>query len=206
MTLIEPDGIWCDVRNPDFPAGRPALFLDRDGTLIDLVDYLSDPEDVVLVGAAVAAIRAANAAGSAVIVVTNQSGIGRGSYGWAALEAVQARLYELLAAVDAVVDAAYACPHAPPDAGGPQNSLYRKPAPGMLLRAGADLQLDLANSRIVGDAVSDLAAGKAAGLHAGVLVATGYGERDLHAARALAADGFEVSFGDSWREDRQPEW
>jgi histidinol phosphatase-like enzyme len=66
----------------------------------------------------------------------------------------------------------------------------------MLLRAGADLQLDLANSRIVGDAVSDLAAGKAAGLSAGVLVATGYGERDIDAARALAADGFEVSFGD----------
>jgi len=196
MTLIEPDGIWCDVRNPDFPTGRPALFLDRDGTLIDLVDYLSDPEDVRLVGGAVTAIRAANAAGSAVIVVTNQSGIGRGYYGWKALEAVQARLYELLAAADAVVDAAYACPHAPLDAGGPQISFYRKPAPGMLLRAGADLQLDLANSRIVGDAVSDLAAGTAAGLSAGVLVATGYGERDIDAARALAADGFEVSFGD----------
>ena len=98
MTVIEPDGIWCDVRTIEFLPLRPALFLDRDGTLIDLVDYISSPEDVRLIDDAVAAVRSANAAGIAVVIVTNQSGIGRGYYDWNAFEAVQTRLYELLSA------------------------------------------------------------------------------------------------------------
>lgn len=196
MTLIEPDGIWCDVRTPGFPRHRPALFLDRDGTLIELVDYLSAPDEVCLIDAAVEAVRRANTAGVAVVIVTNQSGIGRGYYDWAAFEVVQARLYELLADSGAVVDAAYACPHPPPHAGGPANSLYRKPAPGMFLRAGTDLALDLAKSRVVGDTAADLAAGKAAGLSAGLLVETGYGDRDLTAALALADDRYDVLVAD----------
>lgn len=194
MTLIEPDGIWCDVRTPDFPSRRPALFLDRDGTLIDLVDYLSAPDDVRLIDAAVETVRAANAAGIAVVIVTNQSGIGRGYFDWAAFEAVQTRLYALMTKAGAVIDAAYACPHPPPDSGGPAQSLYRKPAPGMFLRAGTDLVLDLAKSRVAGDTAADLAAGKAAGLRAGFLVDTGYGDRDLADARALADDAFDVSW------------
>ena len=158
MTLIEPDGIWCDVRTPGFPAHRPALFLDRDGTLIELVDYLASPDKVCLIDAAVEAIRTANNAGVAVVVVTNQSGIGRGYYDWTAFEAVQTRLYELLMAADARIDAAYACPHPPPSAG--------------------------------------LAAGKAAGLSAGLLVETGYGDRDLVAARALEDDRYDVAWAD----------
>ncbi|MDE0797772.1 MAG: HAD-IIIA family hydrolase [Alphaproteobacteria bacterium] len=196
MTLIEPDGIWCDVRTPGFPAHRPALFLDRDGTLIELVDYLASPDKVCLIDAAVEAIRTANNAGVAVVVVTNQSGIGRGYYDWTAFEAVQTRLYELLMAADARIDAAYACPHPPPSAGGPAGSLYRKPAPGMFLRAGTDLALDLVKSRVAGDASADLAAGKAAGLSAGLLVETGYGDRDLVAARALADDRYDVAWAD----------
>lgn len=196
MMLIEPDGIWSDVRTPGFPRNRPALFLDRDGTLIELVDYLSAPGEVRLIDEAVEAVRGANMAGIAVVIVTNQSGIGRGYYDWGAFEAVQARLYELLASAEATVDAAYACPHPPPQAGGPLNSLYRKPAPGMLLRAGTDLALDLTKSRVAGDTSADLAAGKAAGLSAGILVETGYGDRDLSAARALADEGFQVTWAD----------
>lgn len=194
MALIEPDGIWCDVRVSDFTPHRPALFLDRDGTLIELVDYLSSADDVRLIGNAVDAVRSANAAGIAVVIVTNQSGIGRGYYDWNAFEAVQSRVYELMSAADAVIDAAYACPHPPPEAGGPTESLYRKPAPGMFLRARADLALDLAGSCIAGDTATDLAAGKAAGLEAGLLVETGYGDRDLKQARALADDGFRVTW------------
>ena len=196
MKAIEPQGIWCDVRTSTFPPDRPALFLDRDGTLIELVDYLSSPDEVSLIDAAVEAVRAANTAGVAVVIVTNQSGVGRGYYDWAAFEAVQARIYELLADVGAVIDAAYACPHPPPESGGPANSLYRKPAPGMFLRARADLALDFARSRVVGDTSDDLAAGKAAGLSAGLLVETGYAERDLATAQALAGDGFEVSWAE----------
>lgn len=195
MAVIDSDGIWCDVRTHDLAEIRPALFLDRDGTLIDLVDYLSDPDDVRLIGDAVDLIRAANSAGVAVVIVTNQSGIGRGYYGWDAFEAVQGRVHTMLAGAGATVDAAYACPHPPPEAGGPANSAFRKPAPGMLLRARDDLLLDLSISRIAGDSVSDLAAGKAAGLKYGVLVETGYGARDRAAAQDLSGDGFSVNFG-----------
>jgi D-glycero-D-manno-heptose 1,7-bisphosphate phosphatase len=74
--------------------------------------------------------------------------------------------------------------------------LYRKPAPGMFLRAGTDLALDLVKSRVAGDTSADLAAGKAAGLSAGLLVETGYGDRDLVAARALADDRYDVAWAD----------
>lgn len=192
MTLIENGDLWCAIRATNAGVRRPALFLDRDGTLIELIDYLSDPADVALIPDILADVRQAKEDGHAVVVVTNQSGIGRGYYLWAAFEAVQARLDELLAAAGVAVDATYACPHPPPDAGGPESSPYRKPAPGMLLRAAEDLRLDLGCSRIIGDSASDLAAGKAAGLPTGILVTDGYGQKDADAALALAEEGFEV--------------
>lgn len=195
MPVVSPDGLWSDVRTGGHGNAAPALFLDRDGTLIELVAYLANPDDVRLIDEAVEAVRKANSAGVAVVIVTNQSGIGRGYYDWAAFEAVQERLYALLADADAFVDAAYACPHAPANAGGPAHSAYRKPAPGMLLRAKIDLSLDLTRSQIVGDSASDLAAGRSAGLSRGVLVGTGYGERDRLAAEKLEEEDFTVAFG-----------
>jgi D-glycero-D-manno-heptose 1,7-bisphosphate phosphatase len=191
MALIEP-GLWRDIRVAGRRKNAPALFLDRDGTLIELVDYLSDPAEVRLVDAVVETVREANNAGVAVVIVTNQSGIGRNYYGWDAFEAVQDRLYNLLGGADAFVDAVYACSDLPPSAGGAVTSAFRKPAPGMFLRARDDLELGLVESRILGDAATDLAAGKAAGLRSGVLVETGYGERDIDAARALEDGEFEV--------------
>lgn len=197
MGRIVADGLWCDVRSADFPRGRPALFADRDGTLIEHVHYLSAAEDVEPVRAALDAVRAANAAGWAVVVVTNQSAIGRGYFGWEAFEAVQTRMHELFDDAGATIDAAYAASHAPPDAGGPADSPWRKPAPGMLLRAAEDLGIDLAASIIAGDGAHDLAAGKAAGLHRGLLVPTGYGSRaeEQEKARALADDTFRAELG-----------
>ena len=193
MKIVENANLWADIRAPVPVDKRSALFLDRDGTLIELVDYLSDPSAVKLITDTVLEVRKANEAGEAVVIVTNQSGVGRGYYDWEVLQAVQARLYDLLSAVSATVDATYACPHPPPDAGGPEHSRYRKPAPGMLIRASEDLNLDLARSRIIGDRVSDLAAGKAAGLASGTLVACGYGVRDWESARLLASDKFTVN-------------
>lgn len=195
MVKIEDDGLWYDVRRAMFPSSGPALFIDRDGTLIELVDYLADPDGVQLIDAAVDAVRAANKAGVAVVVVTNQSGIGRGYYDWEAYASVQKRIDTLLETCDATIDAVYACPHPPPDAGGPAQSAYRKPAPGMLLRARDDLSLDLKKSWIVGDAVTDLSAGKAAGICGGVLVETGYGTRDRAPADELASVEFSVLHG-----------
>ena len=192
MTLIENGNLWREIRGDSVAENRPALFLDRDGTLIELVSYLLDPAEVVLIDSTISDVRRANADGEAVVVVTNQSGVGRGYYDWAAFEVVQLRLYQLMSAAGAEIDAVYACPHPPPAAGGPENSRFRKPAPGMLMRAAADLRLDLSRSRIMGDSASDLAAGRAAGLSSGILVPNGYGARDKDAAAALANASFEV--------------
>ncbi|GJG87748.1 D,D-heptose 1,7-bisphosphate phosphatase [Gemmatimonadetes bacterium T265] len=129
------------------------MFFDRDGTLIDDEHYLSDPALVRLRPGAAAAVRAVRDAGLAAVVVTNQSGIGRGLFDHAAYEAVRARLDAVLAAEGAVLDATYYCPHAP-DVGPPCDC--RKPGPGLFRRAAADFGLDLARSGAIGDRVRDL--------------------------------------------------
>jgi D-glycero-D-manno-heptose 1,7-bisphosphate phosphatase len=157
---------------------RPAAFLDRDGTVIELVHHLTDPGDVRLIPGAGAAIARMNAAGIAVVIVTNQSVIGRGKLTEAGLAEVHAEMTRQLAAHGASLDAIRFCPVAPatddpriiehPD---------RKPGPGMLLRAAQDLGLDLARSVMVGDTISDILAGRNAATGATVLVRTGYGAR-----------------------------
>lgn len=136
------------------PSGR-AVFLDRDGTLILDRDYLADPDGVALVPGAADAVRRLNRAGLPVVVVTNQSGIGRGYYDEAAYEAVQARLATLLAEAGAHLDAVYHCPH-PPDRMPPCDC--RKPAVGLFLRAAREHGMDLARSFFIGDRVRDVAA------------------------------------------------
>lgn len=170
------------------PTPRPALFLDRDGVIVEEVAYLSRPEDVRMVPGAAETIALANRLNVAVVVVTNQSGIGRGLYGWAEFAAVQARILAELAAVGAAVDAVFACPHH--DDGFPPydraDHEARKPNPGMLLRAARMLPLDLGRSWIVGDRVGDIAAGRNAGIAGGLHVATGYGTDDGQREGALA--------------------
>ena len=148
---------------------RPAVFLDRDGVINVEVSYLGDPAGVQLLPGVTAAIHRLNQAGLPVIVVTNQSGIGRGYYSLDTMTAVHQRMDAELAAAGAHVDALYFCPHRPED-----GCSCRKPAPGMLIQAAAELGLDLECSVIIGDKFSDLAAGKAIGCCA-VLVLTGHG-------------------------------
>jgi len=154
---------------------RPAVFLDRDGTLNREVDYLSSPDQVELLEGAAAGLRALAQAGFALVVVTNQSGVARGYFDEATLARIHERLIELLAAEDVRLDGLEWCPHHP-DHGGP--CACRKPAPGMLERAAAALDLDLTASWIVGDAARDLDAGEAVGV-SGVLVRTGKGASEL---------------------------
>ena len=192
---IDPRGLWRDPRIvPSAGASRPALFLDRDGTIIEEVDFISKPEDVRAIAAALDLIAGANAHGIPVVVVTNQGGIGRGLLDWADYVAVDDAMSAALDAAGVFVDAVYANPHAPPAQGAPM-PFGRKPDPGMLTAAAEDLGLDLARSWIAGDHVTDLAAGRNAGLALGWLVPTGYGARHGAEAEALSGSDFEVVVG-----------
>ena len=152
---------------------KPAVFLDRDGTLIAHEHYLSDPARVRLLPGAAEALRRLRQAGFARVLVTNQSAIGRGLFSVERLEEIHAELTCQLAASGASLDGIYYCPDAPPiDGQTIEGSPDRKPGPGMLLRAAADLSLDLEVSWMVGDLVSDVMAGFNAGCRS-ILVQTG---------------------------------
>ncbi len=169
---------------------RPAVFLDRDGTLNEEVDYLSDPDQLFLIPGAAAAVAKLNARGIPVVVVTNQSGIGRGRYGWREFEAVMSRMGILLAQERARVDAVYAAPHHAKGLGeyAVADHPDRKPNPGMLLKAAEEHGLDLSHSWMVGDKALDLEAGRRAGCRV-ALVRTGYGHSvDPEGADLVAAD------------------
>ncbi|MFO1321986.1 MAG: D-glycero-beta-D-manno-heptose 1,7-bisphosphate 7-phosphatase [Burkholderiales bacterium] len=154
---------------------RPAVFLDRDGTVNVEKHYLHRFDDWEWIPGAVDAIRRANHLGFVVIVVTNQAGVARGLYGEADVIALHQRVDEVLRAAGAHVDAYYHCPHHP-EHGARIACDCRKPHPGMLLRAAREHGLDLPRSFLVGDRESDIEAARRAGVTP-LLVATGYGER-----------------------------
>lgn len=134
--------------------GRPAAFLDRDGTIIRDASYVRDPADVELLPGAAVAIRRLGERGVAVIVITNQSGIARGWFSVADYESVRARMNELLGAAGATVDATYMCPHHP-DVSGPCDC--RKPGLALYRQAIAEHGLDAAQSVFIGDRWRDVA-------------------------------------------------
>jgi histidinol-phosphate phosphatase family protein len=137
---------------------RPAVFLDRDGTVVEDTGYLADAADVRLLPGAAEAIRSLSDDGYAVVVVSNQSGVARGIVSPDAAAEVHDRLVALLEDEEAHIDGAYYCFHGP-DAG----CDCRKPAAGLLRRAVADLDLDVSRSFAVGDAVRDVEAGASVG-------------------------------------------
>ena len=159
---------------------EPAVFVDRDGTVIREREYLSDPAEVELIPGAAEALRAFADAGYAVVIVTNQSGIARGYYGEADYRAVAAEVERRLRAAGVDVRAAYHCPHHP-EITGPCRC--RKPAPGMFEDAAANHDLDLAGSVYIGDRLRDVTPGLELG-GAAVLVRTGYGEQEAANAPA----------------------
>lgn len=161
---------------------RPAVFLDRDGTLIEDPGYLGDPDRVALLPAAAEGLRRLSEAGFALVVVSNQAGVARGLITQADVEAVNRRVSEALAARGVLVDGFFFCPHHP-DFTGPCEC--RKPGIELFRRAVEDLDLDLGSSWVVGDTAGDVGAAGALGITA-VLVRTGQGERT---ASELSADG-----------------
>lgn len=157
---------------------QSAVFLDRDGTINEDVGYLADPDRLRLIPGAARAIARLNQAGLPVVVVTNQSGVARGLIDPDVLPRIHARLAGLLAVEGARLDALYVCPHYP---FGTRTEFVRtcdcrKPAPGMVHRAVAELAVDTSRSYLVGDKLSDMELGRA--VHATtVLVRTGEGAR-----------------------------
>lgn len=146
-----------------------ALFLDRDGVIIADSGHVRSPESVMLLPTARELVARANSLGIAVIVVTNQSGIGRGLFDWEDFDRVSARIAALLG--QARIDAVLACGTMPPAGRRPDfRNDWRKPACGMLLAARDRLGIDLARSWLIGDRYSDLRAARRAGLAGAMLV------------------------------------
>jgi histidinol-phosphate phosphatase family protein len=163
---------WTTVGDPDDGdvvavtggTGR-AVFLDKDGTLVDDVPYNVDPAEIRLATGAGEALRAIESAGYLVVVVSNQSGVARGLFDVSRLAVVERTLRELLSDEGASLHGFYFCPHHP-DGSIAEYAIAcdcRKPAPGMLLRAADELGIDLDRSWMVGDILDDVEAGRAAG-------------------------------------------
>lgn len=147
---------------------RRAVFLDRDGTLIVDQHYLSDPDKVIILPGVIETLTALQIADFALIVVSNQSGVGRGYFPRQVVDLINERVARLLADRGVKIDGWYYCPHAP-DA----RCRCRKPAPGLLEEAAADLDIDLRRSYVIGDKISDCELVETAGLRAGVLLQAG---------------------------------
>jgi D-glycero-D-manno-heptose 1,7-bisphosphate phosphatase len=152
---------------PDAPS--PAVFIDRDGTIMEDCDYCDDPKDVRIYPGVSDALRRLKARGFKLIVITNQSGIGRGLFTLDQYRAVEAEVSRQLG--KGLIDATYFCPDAPG-----QHSTCRKPAPGMILKATRDYQIDLSRSFFIGDKEIDVECAHNAGVRA-IRVQTGI-ERD----------------------------
>ena len=163
---------------------KAAIFLDRDGTLNEDVGYLDRIGRFRLFPWSLESIRLFRQAGYAVVVTTNQAGIARGMIGEAIVDEIADVLRRRLSAIGETLDGHYICPHHPDGSVGAYSidCDCRKPKPGLVLRASAELDLDITRSVVIGDKWSDIGMARAAGTHA-VLVKTGYGASQMTAPR-----------------------
>ena len=172
---------------------RRAVFLDRDGTIIEDEGYLAEPSRIRLVPGAVDALRTFREGGFLLIVVSNQSGIPRGLIAPAQHAAVDAAVKTLLIREGAPLDGAYYCAHLPQD-----GCACRKPNPGMIEQAARDHDIDVSRSIMIGDKFSDVAAGRAAGCITGLL---GHGKDSGDAVPHHRADSWQLLFS-----SMEPAW
>jgi D-glycero-D-manno-heptose 1,7-bisphosphate phosphatase len=160
---------------------KTAVFLDRDGVVLELKDHLYQPEYLLVAPGVGRAIRALNDAQIPAILITNQSVVARGLIDEDGLSQLHQEMAAQLAIEGAHLDAIYYCPHHP-DVGQPpyrQDCNCRKPKPGMILEAANDLGLDLSKSSFIGDSLTDMEAAQRAGVGKTILVLTGYGQSEL---------------------------
>ncbi len=154
-------------------SGKPAIFLDRDGTLNELMGYVNHRDRFRPFPFAVETVRLIRDEGYLAVLVTNQSGVGRGFYPAELVEEIHGGLQATLEEAGTGLDGIYYCPHKPGD-----HCACRKPEPGMLLQAQRELDIDLSQSWMVGDTMTDMQAGWTAGAR-GALVKTGFGRGSL---------------------------
>jgi D-glycero-D-manno-heptose 1,7-bisphosphate phosphatase len=165
------------------PGGQKAIFFDRDGTLMKDVGYCSKPADVKILEGVSRLLPKLKAAGFKIVIITNQSGIGRGYFTEEEFWSVQRELEKQLG--PGIIDATYFCADTPQN-----NSDRRKPNPGMLLEAAKDLGIDLGQSYMVGDKPSDAEAGIRAGVRATILFGTNAASGPMESGATLIAKDF----------------
>jgi D-glycero-D-manno-heptose 1,7-bisphosphate phosphatase len=167
---------------------KPAIFLDRDGVIIEnRVNYVRSSTDVVFLPNALVALALLARTGYAIVVVTNQSAVGRGLMTLAQAEQINRDIVRVIAVNRGRIDHVYMCPHAPAD-----GCKCRKPRPGLLTQAAEDLDLDLSASFLIGDALTDLQAAQAAGVPHRIMVRTGRGASQLQLSEASSLPPFTV--------------
>lgn len=156
-----------------------AIFLDRDGVLIEnRSNYVRKWSDVKIYPEAIGALTLSTIKSYKIVIVTNQSAIGRGLISLKTANEINSRLVKLIHHHGGQVDGVYMCPHKPED-----DCICRKPKPGLLLQAAKDLSLDLQSSWMIGDAWSDVQAGQLAGVRQAMLLKTGRGQEQLSQSR-----------------------
>ena len=156
-----------------------AIFLDRDGVLIEnRSDYVRDWSDVKIYPEAISALSLSAIKNYKIVIVTNQSAVGRGIISLETANSINSQLVNLIHQHGGQVDGVYMCPHKPDDA-----CFCRKPKPGLLFQAAKELSLDIQSSWMIGDAWSDVQAGQSAGVRQAILLKTGRGKEQLSQSR-----------------------
>jgi histidinol-phosphate phosphatase family protein len=161
-------------------AGKPAVFVDRDGTINRDVPYCSHPDQFELLPGTAEAIRLLNESGFQVIVVTNQSGVGRGYFTEETLGRIHERMKSVISKYQAYIDGIYYCPHHPDD-----HCQCRKPEPQMVLKAALELGIDLKQSYTIGDSDADVEMGKRSGCKGTVKIGKSLSENADYQANSL---------------------
>lgn len=166
----------------------PAIFLDRDGVIIENRDeYVRSWDDVALIPGALEALALASSEGWKLVIISNQAGIGKGLIPPSTANEINHRLVEIIRQHGGRIDGVFICPHTNQD-----DCECRKPRPGLILRAARDLNIDLSASLLIGDALSDIQAGQNAGLSRLILVQTGRGAEQSLLSQASLLQPFEI--------------
>lgn len=166
----------------------PGIFIDRDGVIIEnRENYVRSWTDVEFIPGALKALRLAATSKYKIVIVTNQAGIGKGLIPSETARRINRQLLKIITNGGGRIDGVYVCPHTSDD-----NCACRKPKPGLVLRAAKDLSIDLTQSLMIGDALTDIQAGQQAGVAATILVLTGRGAEQSRLAAARSFSGFEI--------------